>query len=93
MTIPVTSQFRVRAKNVNGWSQWSNFGFIMTSNDRKWNDDLYMWLHYHTLEQYYGKIVEYGVTSIEELMKLSSTEIGSRFASSSQHRTETEAYS
>lgn len=78
LDIPRSVQIHVRAKNVNGWSQWSNFGYVMDIHtDCRWNNDLFVWLYYHSLEQYYNRVVEFGVTSIEELVKMSSNDIGS----------------
>ena len=75
--LPLSLQIHVRAKNVNGWSQWSNFGYIM-QGEKEWEDELYVWLYVHSLEQYYQQFIDYGVTTIEELMHLSSNDLSSK---------------
>ena len=75
--LPLSLQIHVRAKNVNGWSQWSNFGYIM-QGEKEWEDELYVWLYFHSLEQYYQQFIDYGVTTIEELMHLSSNDLSSK---------------
>lgn len=76
-SLPLSLQIHVRAKNVNGWSQWSNFGYIM-QGEKEWEDELYVWLYVHSLEQYYQQFIDYGVTTIEELMHLSSSDLSSK---------------
>ena len=75
-SLPLSLQIHVRAKNVNGWSQWSNFGYIM-QGEKEWNDELYVWLYFHSLEQYYQQFIEFGVTTIEDLMHLTSSDLSS----------------
>ena len=75
--LPLSLQIHVRAKNVNGWSQWSNFGYIM-QGEKEWEDELYVWLYFHSLEQYYQQFIDYGITTIEELMHLSSSDLSSK---------------
>ena len=79
LTIPLTSCIHVRAKNVNGWSQWSNYGYII-AKEKLWDDEVFVWLYYHSLEQYHARFVEYGIRTIEEIMKLSSSEISSKIS-------------
>ena len=74
---PLSLQIHVRAKNINGWSQWTNFGYIM-QGEKEWEDELYVWLYFHSLEQYYQQFIDYGVTTIEELMHLSSSDLSSK---------------
>lgn len=78
--IPLSVQIHVRAKNVNGWSQWSNYGYIMDVGG-EWNNELYVWLYYHSMEHYYQKFADFGILTVEELMKLSSSDIGSTYHS------------
>ena len=75
--LPLSLQIHVRAKNINGWSQWSNFGYIM-QGEKEWEEELYVWLYFHSLEQYYQQFIDYGITTIEELMHLSSSDLSSK---------------
>lgn len=47
----------------------------------EWNNELYVWLYYHSMEQYYQKFADFGILTVEELMKLSSSDIGSTYHS------------
>ena len=46
--------------------------------EKEWEDELYVWLYFHSLEQYYQQFIDYGVTTIEELMHLSSSDLSSK---------------
>ena len=57
---------RVRCKNCNGWSAWSDRGYVLKrGGDAQWEDEVYVWLFHHSLEQYYGVMTQFGVKSKE----------------------------
>lgn len=69
---------RVRCKNCNGWSAWSDRGYVLKrGGDAQWEDEVYVWLFHHSLEQYYGVMTQFGVKSVSDVMELDANTIGS----------------
>lgn len=73
---------RVRAKNCNGWSDWSDRGYVIhrgAAEDAKMKENvLYVWLFHHSLEQFYPVIQKFGVTTVEQVTQLTSSDIASK---------------
>lgn len=70
---------RVRCKNCNGWSEWSDRGYVLRRGgvDEAWEDEVYVWLYHHSLEQYYGVMKKYGVQRVEEILTMDDSRVGS----------------
>lgn len=69
---------RVRCKNCNGWSAWSDRGYVLRREDAgEWEDEVYVWLYHHSLEQYYGVMKKCGVQRVEEILALDSSRVSS----------------
>ena len=70
---------RVRCKNCNGWSEWSDRGYVLRRGgaDEAWEDEVYVWLYHHSLEQYYGVMKKCGVQRVEEILTMDDSRVGS----------------
>ena len=50
---------------------------LKRGGDAQWEDEVYVWLFHHSLEQYYGVMTQFGVKSMNDVMALDANTIGS----------------
>ena len=45
--------------------------------DEAWEDEVYVWLYHHSMEQYYGVMKKCGVQRVEEILTMDDSRVGS----------------
>lgn len=69
---------RVRAKNCNGWSEWSDRGVARRRGVGEGEEDaLEEWMFMHSVEQFGEAVRKVGVSSVEQMLQLTSSDVAS----------------
>lgn len=70
---------RVRAKNCNGWSEWSDRGVARRreAEEGEEDDELAEWMFVHSVEQFGEVVRKMGVSSVEQMLQLTSSDVAS----------------
>ena len=69
---------RIRAKNCNGWSEWSDRGVARRREvEEKEEDALEEWMFMHSVEQFGEAVRKMGVSSVEQMLQLTSSDVAS----------------
>lgn len=70
---------RVRAKNCNGWSEWSDRGVARRreAEEGEEDDELAEWMFVHSVEQFGEAVRKMGVSSVEQMLQLTSSDVAS----------------
>ena len=70
---------RIRAKNCNGWSEWSDRGVARRRNvgEKEEEDPLEEWMFMHSVEQFGEAVRKMGVSSVEQMLQLTSSDVAS----------------
>ena len=70
---------RVRARNCNGWGEWSDRGVAQRcgAESEAKSDALRAWMFAHAVEDLLAAARRFGVRTAEELLQLTSSDVGS----------------
>ena len=70
---------RIRAKNCNGWSEWSDRGVARRreAGEKEEEDPLEEWMFMHSVEQFGEAVRRVGVNSVEQMLQLTSSDVAS----------------
>lgn len=70
---------RIRAKNCNGWSEWSDRGVARRRDvgEKEEEDPLEEWMFMHSVEQFGEAVRRMGVSSVEQMLQLTSSDVAS----------------
>ena len=70
---------RIRAKNCNGWSEWSDRGVARRreAGEKEEEDPLEEWMFMHSVEQFGEAVRKLGGSSVEQMLQLTSSEVAS----------------
>ena len=70
---------RIRAKNCNGWSEWSDRGVARRreAGEKEEEDPLAELMFIHSVEQFGEAVRKMGVNSVEQMLQLTSSDVAS----------------